>query len=87
MSVGFQLPSQCDVRNLAQLHALLSAALSGGARVQVDGTNVELCDTAAAQLLASAAREPNVTWRLSAAFRAQLVELALVPGPFREEHP
>jgi anti-anti-sigma regulatory factor len=87
MSGGLQLPSQCDVRNVAQLHAMLSAALAGGKAVQVDATAVEQCDTAAAQLLASAAREPNVTWRLSSALRAQLAELALVPGPFSEESP
>ena len=87
MSGGLQLPSQCDVRNVAQLHELLSEALAGGNPVAVDATAVEQCDTAAAQLFASAAREPKVTWRLSPARRSHLVELGLVPGPFSEENP
>lgn len=79
-----RLPERCDVRNVTALHTELVEALTGGDAVEIDATAVGLCDTAAAQLLAAAARDPHVRWRLSDALRAQLSDCAISPALFKE---
>ena len=82
-----RLPDSCDIRNVSQLHALLVDALSSGDQVEVDGSAVARCDTAAGQLFVSAARDPHVHWRLSDTLRAQLGEAHLPLMLFREDAP
>lgn len=84
MARQVRLPERCDVRNVTELHTQLVEALTGGDLLEIDATAVGLCDTAAAQLLAAAARDPHVRWRLSAALRAQLSDCAISMAFFKE---
>jgi anti-anti-sigma regulatory factor len=79
------LPAKCRVNSAAALRQQFQDALNTGNALYVDAGLVESCDTCIAQLLFAVAKESHVTWRMSAALRQQLEELALTPGPFHEE--
>ncbi len=68
------LPTHVDVRVVGELHQQCLERLSGPA-VSIDGSQVERCDAAGAQLLLAVARRSGsapVNWALSSALEEQL---------------
>ncbi len=69
VTTPLKLPPSLDIRGVAGLLEPLRVHLAT-VGAEIDGTDVERCDTAGAQLLVAAARAGKAQWRFSEALWA-----------------